>query len=290
MAIGHSSSAGARAIGRAGANLAKGDWRSTLGRSGLIAKGVLYAALGLLAMQVARGDASTERASREGAIELVASQPFGQWLLILFTIGLFALATWQLILAFTGDPVEGSEPKDRAKYAGKAAIYGATAITALTVLMRIMGAGTDRGRAGGGGASEDQAASMIMGWPGGPWLVALLGCAVLAAAGYQLYKHAWQKQFMHRLAIGSAGGDIGRAVERAGQAGYAARGVLLAIIGAFFIVAAVQHDPQEAVGLSGALRVLAQQSWGQLTLWLVALGFLLYGGFCFAEARYRRAT
>ena len=288
MGIGHSS--GARALaGHAGATLARGDWRSTLARSGLIAKGVLYAALGLLAIQVARGQAASRTASREGAIELVASQPMGQWLLVLFTIGLFALATWHVVLAFTGDPVEGSEPLDRAKYAGKAAIYAATAVTALTILMARMG-NAAAGRAGRGGESEDQAASMIMGWPGGHWLVGLLGCAVLAAAAYQLYHHAWQKRFMRRLGLGSTSGDFVRTVERAGRAGYAARGIVLAIAGAFLIIAAVQHDPREAVGLSGVLRILAQQSWGQAILWFVAVGLLLYGGFCFAEARYRRAT
>lgn len=291
MSIGRSTSAGARSlVGHAEAQLTRGDWRSTLARSGLIAKGVLYGAVGLLAIQVARGEAASGRASREGAIELVASQPFGKWLLVLFTVGLFALAAWQVILAVTGDPVEGHEPKDRAKYAGKAVIYAATAVTSLTVLLGRMGTNV-AGRAGrGGGASEDQAASMIMGWPGGPWLVALLGCAVLAFAAFQLYKHAWQKQFMRRLALSGTSGDFARTVERAGRAGYAARGIVLAIVGAFFIVAAIQHDPREAVGLSGVLRILAQQSWGQLILWFVALGLLLYGAFCFAEAKYRRAT
>ena len=283
MEIGRSSSAGARAIGNAGAKLARGDWRSALARSGLVAKGVLYVALGLLAVQVTRGEAASGSASREGAIDLVGSQPFGQWLLVLFTIGLFALAAWQVLLAFTGDPVEGSEPKDRAKYAGKAAIYAATAMTALSVVM-----GWARG--GGGASSEDQAASWLMGWPGGPWLVGLLGCAVLAVAGFQLYKHAWQKEFMGRLSLGGASADSSRAIERAGRAGYAARGIVLAIAGVFFIVAAMQHDPREAIGLSGVLRMLTQQSWGQIVLWFVALGLLLYGGFCFAEARYRRAT
>jgi hypothetical protein len=257
-----------------------GDWRSTLARAGLSAKGVLYGALGLLAIQVARGQASTGRVTREGAVELVASQPFGQWLLVLFTIGLFCLAAWQAILAFTGDPVEGSETKDRVKYGVKAAIYTATAITALTVLT---------GGRQSGGSSEDQAAGMLMGWPGGPWLVGLLGVAILAVAAQQLYGHAVKKKFMERLSIGG-GGDIGRNVERAGRAGYAARGIVLLVVGTFFIIAAIQHDPREAVGLSGALQVLSRQAWGEALLWFVAVGLFLYGAFCFAEAKYRRAT
>ena len=263
-----------------GGRIMPGDWRSTLDRAGLSAKGVLYGALGLLAIQVARGQGSTGRVSREGAVELVASQPFGQWLLVLFTVGLFCLAAWQAVLTFTGDPVEGSETKDRVKYGVKAAIYTATAITAVTILT---------GGRQSGGASEDQAAGMLMGWPGGPWLVGLLGLAILAVAGQQLYGHAVKKKFMERLSIGGSG-DIGRNVERAGRAGYAARGIVLLVVGTFFIIAAIQHDPQEAVGLSGALQLMSQQAWGTALLWFSALGLFLYGCFCFAEAKYRRAT
>ncbi len=265
---------------RVGGQVIPGDWRSTLARAGLSAKGVLYAALGLLAIQVASGDASTGSVTREGAVELVARQPFGQWMLALFTIGLFCLAVWQAILAFTGDPVEGSETKDRVKYGVKAAIYAGTAVTALTILM---------GGRQSGGSSEDEAAGMVMGWPGGPWIVGLLGLAVLAVGAQQLYGHGLKKKFMERLSIGS-GGDLGRNIERAGRAGYAARGIVLLVVGTFFIIAAVQHDPREAIGLSGALLVLSRQAWGEALLWFVAVGLFLYGAFCFAEAKYRRAT
>ena len=76
------------------------------------------------------------------------------------------------------------------------------------------------------------------------------------------------------------------AVEKAGRAGYASR----AIVGPFFIIAAIQHDPQEAIGLSGALAALAGRTWGQAVLWFVAIGLFLFGCFSFAEAKYRRAT
>jgi hypothetical protein len=262
------------------------DWRAVLARSGLAAKGVLYAALGLLAINVASGDAGSQTASRQGAIELVASQPFGQWMLGILTAGLFALAAWHIIQAIKGDPVEGSETSDRVKFAGKAVIYIGTAITALTMLTSGLGGGSAGGNAGGG--SEDQAAATVMSWPGGQWLVGIGGLLIIAFAIYQFYKHTWRKQFMQRL--GAMDSDVRRAVERAGRAGYAARAIVAAIAGGFLIVAAMRHDPQEAVGLSGALGALSGETWGQAVLWIVAIGLVLYGAFAFAEARYRRAT
>lgn len=265
-----------------------GDWRSTLARSGLAAKGVLYGALGVLAINVASGEASSESASRRGAIELVASQPFGQWLLGILTAGLFALALWNVIMAFTGDPVEGSETKDRLKFGGKAVIYSATAITALTMLMPYWGASMGS-RSNGGGSSEDQATASVMAWPGGPWIVGVVGLLIIGMGIHQIYKHAWKKAFMRRLDH-SMSSDTRSGIERAGRAGYAARGIVAIIVGLFLVLAAVQHDPQEAVGLSGVLAALAAQTWGEAALWLVSIGLLLYGGFCLAEARYRRAT
>lgn len=272
---------------RTGNPAAQADWRSTLARSGLAAKGVLYSALGLLAISVASGDASSGSASRRGAIELVASQPFGQWLLVILTLGLFALAFWHVVQAFTGDPVEGSETKDRVKFAVKALIYLGTAVTALMILLSRWGSGTSTG---GSGGSSDQATATVMNWPGGPWIVGIAGAAVIALAIAWAYRHVWNKAFMRRLDRYSMSAEVEAGVERAGQAGYAARAIVAAIAGAFLIAAAVQHDPQEAVGLSGALGALSGETWGQAVLWVVAIGLFLYGCFCFAEAKYRRAV
>ena len=167
-----------------------------------------------------------------------------------------------------------------------AAIYVGTAITALTMLMSGLGSGSAGGSSGGG--TEDQAAATVMSWPGGQWLVGIGGLLIIAFAVYQFYKHTWRKKFMERL--GAMDSDVRRAVERAGQAGYAARAIVAVIAGGFLVVAAIQHDPQEAVGLSGALGSLSGETWGQVLLWIIAIGLVLYGAFAFAEAKYRRAT
>lgn len=282
--------AGRHEVGRTDASVRQADWRSTVARFGLSARGVLYAALGILAIQFAAGDASSAAATRGGAIELVASQPLGQWLLGVLTAGLFALAVWQAILTVRGDPVEGSEATDRAKYAARTVIYLATASTALGILVAHLGADPGSAGAGGGASGQEQAAATVMDWPGGAWLVGLCGAALIAAAGQQAYAHAARKGFMQRLDRARMHPTVETAVERSGQAGYAARAVVLLVVGIFLVVAAIQHDADRAVGLSGALKTLAEQGWGQLVLWLVAIGLFLYGVFCFGEARYRRAT
>ena len=75
-----------------------------------------------------------------------------------------------------------------------------------------------------------------------------------------------------------------------GRAGYAARGVVFVVIGAFLVVAAYQSDPSEARGLGGALLALQGQPFGRALFGLVALGLAAFGAFGFLEARYRRIS
>ena len=104
--------------------------KDRLGRVGLVGKGVVYGVVGLLAIQLATGDAA-EEASTGGAIEWVAEQPFGRFLLVALTVALFALAAWRFLDAAVGDPVEGGETSDRIKYAVQGVVYLALAVASL---------------------------------------------------------------------------------------------------------------------------------------------------------------
>ena len=72
-----------------------------------------------------------------------------------------------------------------------------------------------------------------------------------------------------------------------GVVGYLARGIVFALVGFFVARAAWQYDPQDAVGLDGALAKLAHADYGPVLLALTAAGLFAYGLFCFVEARYR---
>jgi hypothetical protein len=260
-------------------------WREPLGRAGIAARGVLYLILGILAIQFARGQTSSDEVSQTGAFAKLAEQPFGKFLLVALIAGLIALALWRFLQAAVGDPVEGDEAKDRARYLGKGIIYSALVVTAVKVAMDAWD--------GGGAASESgnqqnqEAASTLFDLPGGRWLVALLGVVLVGVGVYHVYKHAINAKFMERI---TPPGQTAKGIEAIGRAGYGARGIVFAISGIFFIVAAVQHDPEESKGISGVLQELANQSWGQVVLWAVAIGLLMFGLFCFAESAYRRPS
>src|SRR3954467_2808811 len=57
-----------------------------LGRAGLVARGAVYAVIGILALKLAFGDGG-KTTSQQGALGTIASQPFGKVLLVLLAVG-----------------------------------------------------------------------------------------------------------------------------------------------------------------------------------------------------------
>lgn len=266
---------------------ASAQWRDPLARVGLVAKGALYVVLGVLAIQFATGETSSDDVSQTGALERVAAQPTGRFLLVALTIGLICLTVWHVIQTLTGDPVEGEEPLDRAKYGVKAVIHGALAVTAAKITIDHWSEGSSGSAGGSGDQQSQEATSTLLDLPGGMLLVVLVGLALIGAAAYQFLTYVLRTEHMDRIAGTGRTADVLRTF---GRIGYSARAIVLAISGGFFLVAAVQHDPNESKGMSGALQELAERTWGRAILWLIAVGFVLFGLFCFAEAKLRRAA
>jgi hypothetical protein len=276
---------------RAGATVrqaARGEWRSVLARTGLAARGVLYVIVGVLAIQVARGDAPPEEATRQGAVEQLTQDTGGRWLILALTVGLFALAAWRFIQAATGDPVEGDEGPTRLKFAARGVLYVILAVSTAAILESNW---TKRSGGGGGEQAEQQKATRaVLDWPAGWLIVIAVGLGFIGYGGYQLYRHGAKATFMERLNRAQMGRPTERAVETFGRAGYAARSIVFAMVGVFLVVAGATHDPGESKGLSGVLQELSERSYGRSLLWAVAAGLILFGLFNLAEARYRRAA
>jgi Domain of Unknown Function (DUF1206) len=261
------------------------DWKEPIGRLGLVGQGVVATIIGLLAIRIAVGD-KDEAATSEGAVAWLAHQPLGKFLLVALTVALFALALWRFLCAVMGDPVEGSEPKDRLKYAVLGVVYLLLAITTLGVtIANWTGSGDSAQNEESGDEGSQQAASTLFEWPAGRWLVGILGVAVIAYAGYNFYKQVVNKQFVERLDAGE-----GSWVVRLGLMGYTAQSLVYAVVGYLFVQAAIAFKSTTAKGPSGALIELGDTLWGKVLLWIIALGLLAYGMFCIAEAKYRKAA
>ena len=272
------------AVGGTVASKAK-DWKDPIGRVGLVGQGVVATIVGLLAIRIAMGD-KDEAATSEGAVAWLAEQPLGKFLLVALTVALFALALWRFLCAAMGDPVEGSAAKDRLKYAVLGVLYLLLAITTLGVtIANWTGSGDTAGNEESGDEGSQKAASTLFDWPAGRWLVGILGVAVIGYAGYSFYKQVVGRKFAERLDA-----DEGSWIVRLGLIGYCAQSLVYAVIGFFFIQAAIAFKSTTAKGPSGALIELADTTWGKVLLWVIAIGLFAYGVFCIAEAKYRKAA
>jgi hypothetical protein len=261
------------------------DWKESIGRLGLVGQGVVATIIGVIAIRIALGE-KDDAATSEGAVAWLADQPLGKFLLVALTVALFALALWRLLCALMGDPVEGSEPKDRLKYAVLGIVYLLLAVATLGITVaNWTGSSESAGSGETGDEGSQQAASTLFEWPAGRWLVGILGVAVIGYAGYNFHKQVVKKTFAERLDAGE-----GSWIVRLGLIGYTAQSLVYAVVGYFFVQAAIAFKSTTAKGPSGALIELGDTTWGKVLLWIIAIGLLAYGVFCIAEAKYRKAA
>ncbi|UUZ44450.1 DUF1206 domain-containing protein [Janibacter limosus] len=243
-----------------------------LARAGFVVSGVLHIVLGWTAGRVGWG--SGGRADQSGALSTLASNPAGTILMWVIVIGLAALVLWQLTVAI-GPRLGDSGVLDRVKAVGKAVVYGAIARTAAKFAM-------GSGSSSSSEQSSQDVTATLMEAPAGQLLVGAVGVAVIAVGGYHVYKGVTRK-FLDDLEE-----DPGTRATRSGTVGYPAKGAVLALVGVFFVIAAVQHQSSQASGLDGALKSLRDQPFGPYLLTVVAVGLVAFGLYCFARARHQR--
>lgn len=259
-------------------------WVEGLARLGFAAKGVVYIIVGMLAAQAAAGSGGQTTGS-EGALATILRQPLGQVLLGVIAVGLAGYALWRFVQAALDPEDKGTDAKGigtRIGFAVSGVIHAGLAIEAARMVL-----GDGGGSGQGGGEEADHWASIVLSQPFGPYLLGIVGAGIAGMGLYQLYK-AYEVKLGKRLDLSGMGSSAREWTIRFGRFGLAARGVVFGVIGILLIQAALQYDPQDAVGVAGALRTLQQQPYGPWLLGAVALGLVAYGLFQLVNARYRR--
>ncbi|MEP6698002.1 MAG: DUF1206 domain-containing protein [Pseudonocardiales bacterium] len=271
---------GAMGVGRDVRNTARqaasSKWLGRLARLGLVARGVTYLLVGWLALQVALGN-SGKQADRGGAVQEIASKPFGSALLWLLGIGLLGLALWRF-----AEAAFGRDTGDRLKSLARGVLYAGFAVTTFTYVL---------GKSSSAAANSNQqsvgATAKIMKHSGGRVLIVAVGLVLIAIGCYMIYEGA-KKKFEDELNLGRMSRRTRQVVEKLGMYGGIARGAVFGLAGLFLVIAAVKYDPGKAKGLDGTLRSFATTPLGPWLLAVVALGLVAFGLFSLCEARWRR--
>jgi MFS family permease len=268
-------------------HVASNEWMIGLARLGYATKGVVYLIIGSLAVALAAGHGG-KATDQRGALQTIAVQPFGKFLLIVVAIGLLGYALWSFIQMVFDPDREGHDAKGMGARLGVA--FGGVAYVGLAIgaFQLALGSGT----AGNSSttSTQDWTAHLLrLHPPLGVALVVLVGLIVLGVA-VALYARAYKAQFQRQLNLAGMSAQLRKAAIFMGRFGYAALGMVFTIIGLFLIVAALQQNPAQAKGLDTALTELLHQPFGPVLLGIVALGLLAYGVFSFVEAGYRHIS
>ena len=256
-------------------------WYAALARGGLVAKGVSYGIVGALAIKLALGDGG-KATSRQGALQSLAHSTFGKILLASLAVGFAGYALWRFVEAFAERAARNGKAKawgKRAGYVGRGLIYAGLTVSAVKILL-----GSQQQQSQSGKAHTTTA--MVLGWPAGRWIVAAAGAVIIGVGLWNAYR-GLKRKFEKQWRTGKMSTRARKWGSRVGLAGHLARGVVFTLIGVFAVRAAVQYDPQESIGLDGALHKLAAASYGPYLLGLTAAGLVCYGLYCLVDARYR---
>jgi uncharacterized protein DUF1206 len=257
-------------------------WYAVLARTGLVAKGLSYGLVGVLALKLAIGDGG-KATSRQGALQQLAQQSFGKIVLILLALGFAAYAVWRFVQAYAERPDQDDGAAKiwvkRAGYVGRGAVYAGLTYSTVKIV-------TGSGHVQSQNAKAHHSAAMVLGWPAGRWLVAAAGLCLIAVAFWNLYRGLARK-FEDKWRVARLTPAVRRWGARAGVVGHVARFVVFGLIGVFAIKAAIDYKPKDAIGLDGALQKLAHASYGPWLLGLTAAGLFAYGVYCLVDARLR---
>lgn len=242
---------------------------------GCIATGVLYGGIGTIALlsffKVRDGGAD------ESSMLLLLNDFFvGKIIALLIVTGTISYIVWR-IYEVINDPYNyGLSWKGIGKRIGIALSTLADILIIAAGVRVFLGVGniqTD------GQPLEERAMTKAMLDAGNDWLVILLGASVLTTAVVQLI-YGFTKGYKERVNEKSFNKTWKKIFHGAALFGYSARGLILGIIGCFFLIAGWQHESEVVVNTDKAFDFIGDNI-GHALFIITAIGTIAYGLFMF---------
>lgn len=247
-------------------------------RAGCVSIGFVYALIGLWA-QLALLRLARPAADEERILQRMREFPAGTAFVIAICLGVFGYMAWRLYEA-ARDPygLDGGPAGllDRAATAFGALAYGIISVSALKVLA---------GHGGHGEQSQRDLVARVFHWPCGPWLVGAFGIGIVLIGCYQFAYVAFRNHRI-RVRMDRLAPAARFCVDALAWAGFAARGVILWVLGGCLAQAAWDRDPAKVRDTDSAFDFLG--SLNHKAFAAVAIGTIAYGIFLWINAAYYR--
>ena len=268
------------AVGRAGNRVDRSRAAAYAARIGFLARGVLYAMIGVLTVELAIRRGGTN-ASQAGALTTIAHEPFGQGLVIVIAVGLAGYAGWRLLQAARGTGLEDGHARggQRLVALGSGLIY----LALFGLALRVLTSPAHQAH----GVKAQKTTADVFGLPAGREIVGVVGLALVVAGIANVWRGV-RRSFLKDARTAEMGERTRVWYTRTGVAGHLGRGAVFALMGVLVTRAAVNYRPSQAKGLDGALQTLANHSYGPPLLIAVAACLIAFGLYSAADARYRR--
>ncbi|UAJ80851.1 DUF1206 domain-containing protein [Leifsonia sp. ZF2019] len=245
---------------RAAATAERNPVVRALARVGLATIGLLHILIGAIAVAIAAGGSGD--ADQSGALQAVVAVPGGLFAVWLAAVGLIVLALWQILVA-----MRAQRTGTRLVELGKCVLYAALAVLAISIAL---------GGSHDSSSSEKTLSARLLAQPGGVFVLALVGLAIIAG-GVVFLRNGITRRFERDLRLPP--NALAGVTTTLGRIGYIAKGVALLLVGGLVVAGAVTYDPGKAGGLDGSLKALVGLPFGPVLLILIAVGLIAYGVF-----------
>jgi hypothetical protein len=256
-----------------------------LAQLGFYTKGFLFIVIGVLAILVAAGEKGGQLIDTTGALSRIAQGPYGKAILIVFIIGAVGHGVWNILrgVADVDNSGKGFQGiSKRVLAVGIGLFYLFLAWTAWDIVFTVNVSVQN-------GTLQKTFTAILLALPFGVGaiFVGIIGLGVIGAGINECYSGITGK-YQENFKLYKLEGNNQRIISFLGFASFLARALIFALMGYFFIAAAINFNPDDTVGIDGALQILAQTYFGKALLFVTAAGLVCHGILSLYEAKYRR--
>ncbi len=243
-------------------------------RSGFLAIGTVYVAMGIVSARVALLGARDRVNGVPGALRFLLDRPFGGWLLGAVVAGLGGIALASVVRAFRGPG--GTIARIGLAFSGFG--YATLAWMAGGFLLRA-------GRRVRGVALGREGVSWLLSESWGSFVLEAIGAGVIVGGLWEIVRGVRGKLLLRSDVLPRR---VHRTLSAVARFGLAVRGVTLGALGYSLVRAAEELNPRVVRTLGDTLDAFAHTAFGPAFLAVVAAGLASYGVYLWALAFLRR--
>ena len=251
-----------------------------IARTGLVAKGIIYAIIGILTF-LAAFNLGGQKTGKLQVLDFLEKQAFGKILLIIIALGLMCYAFWRLTQAIKDPENIGDDKKAKAKRAGY--FISGLLYLGFGVIAFLDAVGSANSSSGSSGKNSSFLATNF-----GLIVLGIVGVVLIGIGIYQftrIKEDKFQKKFSSKALSEE---KRKRTIYNSAYFGLASRGVIFLILGFFSIKAAYTSDPNKIKTTEEVFSFIKESSYGSWLLGIVAAGLISYAIYTFMLAKYRR--